>query len=823
MLKSQIIKLTRNKAENDMISEKNFDKNVIIIILIILLQLTSKYQTLNSVTEISNDENSSLLMNSANNVFNKSHRNIFSGKTENKIQKLISPTKNNSTIKNDSSFQKFNKSNNKSEMKSNINKQKGNKSFLERWYTRKDIYEKIVYIQNWWKFMKKIILIQKHVKCFLRRKKYISVKYMIKIIYRLYFKKLIDNLRAKEKANENNQDYLNEVNKNLKNNFIKKIKKYETSTKFNKRKKVKNNSLFYNSKGNKYLLMKKLEESKRTRNENLKSFNTSNGSNFLNTLNINKENTKYILLNDSNSNIYKNKVNKEKEVNKIKSNIFSQEKINAFNNIFNIYNNVKKIYKNNNTNNICETVYSTTNNFYSKNNSFKLKANKENKKLRNKKGINKNIIINKNNNINVNININDIQKEENSHLNKIIKLRKFFKFWKEIVVKKNIIKNIKNIEVKKTFENELNIFKNRLKDKKIKNKTDSLLITKNKLNFSNSIINQRISHIIPKKLNQTKKDNNINNKQCIYNYGKKKNKTNNLKKTNEKKSYNKNNQNKVNKFLPLSSRNKEEKEKYYFYKLIKLIEKLNNFTKVKKYFEMWKLIIKLKQNNSKGIEEKIINFKTKKSPFKVMNNSVFNIFNKAEDFKNQNNNTSRNYFCQTESNMNLSHSHLRANSIGFQKDIILSPLNFSKDKFNKNINKSIMKSPKIIYKKKLLIDGMKVKKVEHMDKAANLTLNGSSFDFDILNRTEGNFFKYKDKNSIYGGKFYKGNNIIEEREICFTPNKNSTFKNNFGININVVENYLNRGIERNETENNNIKNIGIKTKQIIFSEKNKIL
>ena len=354
MLKSQIIKLTRNKAENDMISEKNFDKNVIIIILIILLQLTSRYQTLNSAIEISNDENSSLLMNSASNVFNKSHRNIFSGKTENKIQKLISPTKNNSTIKNDSSFQKCNKSYNKSEMKSNINKQKGNKSFLERWYTRKDIYEKIVYIQNWWKFMKKIILIQKHVKCFLRRKKYISVKYMIKIIYKLYFKKLIDNLRAKEKANENNQDYLNEVNKNLKNNFIKKIKKYETSTKFNKRKKVKNNSLFYNSKGNKYLLMKKLEESKKTRNENLKSFNTSNGSNFLNTLNIN---TKYILLNDSNSNIYKTKVNKEKEVNKIKSNIFSQEKINAFNNIFSIYNNVKKIYKNNNSNNICETVY----------------------------------------------------------------------------------------------------------------------------------------------------------------------------------------------------------------------------------------------------------------------------------------------------------------------------------------------------------------------------------------------------------------------------------------------------------------------------------
>ncbi len=166
-------------------------------------------------------------------------------------------------------------------------------------------------------------------------------------------------------------------------------------------------------------------------------------------MNINKENTKYFMLNDSNNNIYKTQRNKEKEINKSKNNIFSQEKLNAYNNIFNLYNNIKKMYKNS-PKNICETIYSTTNDFYNKNNFSKFNDNKENKTTKNKKGINKNIIINKNNNINVNININDIQKKENnikyfpkndsSCVLKIDILRKLFLFWKEFSGKKNRIK-----------------------------------------------------------------------------------------------------------------------------------------------------------------------------------------------------------------------------------------------------------------------------------------------------------------------------------------------------------------------------------------------
>jgi hypothetical protein len=48
----------------------------------------------------------------------------------------------------------------------------------------------------------------------------------------------------------------------------------------------------------------------------------------------------------------------------------------------------------------------------------------------------------------------------------------------------------------------------------------------------------------------------------------------------------------------------------------------------------------------------------------------------------------------------------------------------------------------------------------------------------------------------HNGSFRK----IEEREICFTPNKKNKFRNNFGINVNIIENYLNHG-QKNNFEN----------------------
>ena len=43
-------------------------------------------------------------MNSTKNIFDKSHRNILSGGTENKIQKLISPVKNDLNEKTESNL-----------------------------------------------------------------------------------------------------------------------------------------------------------------------------------------------------------------------------------------------------------------------------------------------------------------------------------------------------------------------------------------------------------------------------------------------------------------------------------------------------------------------------------------------------------------------------------------------------------------------------------------------------------------------------------------------------------------------------------------------
>ena len=176
--------------------------------------------------------------------------------------------------------------------------------------------------------------------------------------------------------------------------------------------------------------------------------------------------------------------------------------------------------------------------------------------------------------------------------------------------------------------------------------------------------------------------------------------------------------------------------------------------------------------------------------------------------------------------MNYLNSHIRNNSIMIQRDS-LSPLYLPQEISNKDyIYKSNMLNKKIIYKKKLLKDKRMRNKYVNMNEERNLTLDNNSRVLKNFNQTEGNFFKYKERrnkmnNSIYGGKFfdnsfrntYKGNNKIEERIICFTPNKNSTFRNTFGINVKVIENYLNNN-------NDNCDNSGIKTKHIILNDKN---
>ena len=111
----------------------------------------------------------------------------------------------------------------------------------------------------------------------------------------------------------------------------------------------------------------------------------------------------------------------------------------------------------------------------------------------------------------------------------------------------------------------------------------------------------------------------------------------------------------------------------------------------------------------------------------------------------------------------------------------------------------------------------------HFIEERNLTLGNNFSELNLLNQTDNNNMTY---NSIYGGRILydtNGNdklyNKIEEREICFTPKKNSIFKNSLGINVNIVENYLNKKNKINEIKRNNPNmNNMIKTKTIFLHD-----
>ena len=149
-----------------------------------------------------------------------------------------------------------------------------------------------------------------------------------------------------------------------------------------------------------------------------------------------------------------------------------------------------------------KTNCSTASNFYIKNSKFNYEKNNYiNKKINKKKNEAK---INKINNENVNILNNKkkeiakkcIQKKVGISSINIIKLKKIFEFWNEFAIKKSIIKKLKNQRLMKSQKNIL-LLKNRLANKKKK----ILSVTTKKLNSSNSIINQRLSHITPRQLN----------------------------------------------------------------------------------------------------------------------------------------------------------------------------------------------------------------------------------------------------------------------------------------------------------------------------------
>ena len=237
---------------------------------------------------------------------------------------------------------------------------------------------------------------------------------------------------------------------------------------------------------------------------------------------------------------------------------------------------------------------------------------------------------------------------------------------------------------------------------------------------------------------------------------------------------------------------------------------------IKKYLNKWKMLKKDKNNFISfinPIEEKIIRFKKVKSPRNNNNNNyLLNIYKDGNHLY-QNNKTQS----------NILYSHTRANSINFQeKNLDILPIN---NTFKDCIYKSNTKSKRIFYKKKFL----NINKTRNIEEIS-LTLGNSLSELNFLNKIN-EYNKNLDNknityNSIYGGKIINettrnfGNlyNKIEEREICFTPKKNSIFKNSLGININIVENYLNKNDKVEEYKKDNPKIINkIEAKTIFFS------
>ena len=690
-----------------------------------------------------------------------------------------------------------------------------------------EFYEKIKYIQKWWKIIYKIILLQRRVRKYLQRKKYINIIYLTKMIYKLILRKFVKVIKEKTQNVEKNKKILKENNNKIKKNDMKKLKKYETSTKFNKRRKQNNNCILNNSSTSNNILKKKLKDYRKIKNETLKSIYRNNELNSFNTINSNKENIKYTLINnkDNKSQTTNNKckVMKTKIIKKEINNINNQEKLRAYNNIYNIYNNIKKIYENTTSNNNISN-YKTQNIFHIKDNKFKFEKKKnENIKERNAKKVSDKLIIKNNININSKLkkeNIKDFQ--GNNYLLNAIKLKKYFEYWKEYSIKKFIIKKLKICGPLKYKLNDFYLLKNRFKN----NKREFSSITTKKLNLSHSVLNQRLSNITPKRLVLDNKQNIIINK-----YEEKGHKQNSSMNKNHYKinvnslNLHMNKKNEINKEEIWKKEKNEKKEKiYYLNILIKLLEETNNKRKIKYFLNKWKLIIK-HDKNINGIEEKIISLKKVKSPFKIISNDFLNIYSRNRNSIYQSNSSS-DIFCHTELNTNFHYNPTKINSIALQNDTSsLQPQNnFTKD----YIYKSNSKSKKIIYKKKLLIDKNRRNKFINDDEIF-LTLNNKSKDYNLLNKTGGNFFKNNENkniinNSIYGGRILDNNfgqldklyNKIEEREICFTPKKNSIFKNNLGINTNAVEKYFNNFFKRDEVENYNKDDDNIKTKKIFF-------
>ena len=728
------------------------------------------------------------------------------------------------------------------------------------------------------------------------------------------FNKVGSNIKVNKNNNKTNNN--NNFNETTKNSFLNSLNKRVDELRNNKKKiKLDNNSKKLNSSNN------PINNNKaNNQNQNQNMLNSTSDSKCFNKIKnkkINKDNK----IKETNNISNKDKLTAYKNIfniyNNVKKYYENDSKVNFYDGNYSTSN---KFYPRNKKSPISNS--STLNNKKMKSKIFAKRGSMRN--INEKIIINKNNNIN----LNININNPKTDRvyrysrspnvKETDSIFYLLKLKKAFLFWKTYITKKKIVqrlKMMKNIKTPSNIKRTLPVYSSREPEKK------STSITTKKINLSNSLMNFKLNKITPKKLKT--KNNNSSRKNYVFNNYTKKNHTHsnsvesnsminfkpqetelsntfennheiNLKSLNNNNNKNKrfsnelgnnsviiisqydrnnetkknkddNNQNNNSNSNENDNKNKAKEKVYYFYAIINLIDKHNKRKRTKKFFNLWKSVLRYSRSfiNSKGIEEKIITFKTNKSPPKnALYESRFN-----NNMVLVQNNSSSNFNCQTEGGCDTVFGHAKANSILGQKDL-LTPNPIEKT-IHPNLFKSNYKQPKIVYQKKFLAPKKMRNQSMHIinindfeDERNNMTLMDNNREINIFNQTSGNTFysnntyvlnnNNNDLNKSFflrrrnfensAGKIHEGRlnkvNEIEETEIHFSPTSNHTQKiryeieNNYmsentgsngnKINVNLVQNFRRIDVKKEGIENNqNINNEKprIATKQIILGEK----
>ena len=724
---------------------------------------------------------------------------------------------------------------------------------LNLFCSEKEKLKKIIYIQKWWKTIHKIIFIQKYVRSFLVKSHMSVMIYFIKNIYRILFKLVVNNIRNYN--NNNKKKKKDNINNRTKTYNNKKIKKNDINTKTNK-----NNYYLFNESKN---------------NCNKSKNNMSNKANYTN--NAIKRNNKFMPNNNNKEKLTNKskKINKEQKEKEINQNRRNKAQLLA-NNIYNLYNKVRKNYGNENNHNYSNSSVTLLSK-NKENASFCNNNNKIIKKKIIKTGSMKNINEKK---LSANININNNRKiikgnknnryysPNNRYMDSLInllELKKKFLFWNTSIMKKIIIEKIKIYKKLNNSNNNkkrISIYNN---GKRKDEEKSTITITKT-ISTSNSLIDLKIHRTIQKP-NNIKEKNNSSQKMHLNKCSKKINRyigiennnsmnyfrspkssskiklhpgynntcSNNLFNNGIKiiSQYNRTNEHEKKKTSESINKNidiNENKKIYYFYAIINLIENRNKRKKLKKYFHFWNAIMKCNNSffSNKKIEEKIISFKSLKSPIRK------NVNEKEQKYKNSKNlYTAGNNSYQTEAEDETFLCHYKANSI-------LSPQElFTPNHMEKTTYQKFYGSSKIVYQKKFLVpkkmrnQSTNSKNFNFQEEDMNIETANESKNIMTTNTISNNLYtnntymmnNYDLNNTVFmkNNDYENTNNRKKEgriNEVCTTECKFHTYKNRFleskkfnnkenesnNVNISIMENY-----KKNDSVNQNNDNSRINT------------